>query len=99
MKNNININNRKTKTAKWLIKTIFAAGLLTLASCESNLDKINENPNDQASVDPKYLLTYVSKATFQVDGDNMYASRMMIGTDGENKYQYMKWNEASFEVY
>lgn len=99
MKNNININNRKTKTAKWLIKTIFAAGLLTLASCESNLDKINENPNDQASIDPKYLLTYVSKATFQVDGDNMYASRMMIGTDGENKYQYMKWNEASFEVY
>lgn len=99
MKNNININNRKTKTAKWLIKAVFAAGLLTLASCESNLDKINENPNDQASIDPKYLLTYVSKATFQVDGDNMYASRMMIGTDGENKYQYMKWNEASFEVY
>jgi hypothetical protein len=29
----------------------------------------------------------------------MYASRMMIGTDGENKYQYMKWNDASFEVY
>jgi hypothetical protein len=72
---------------------------MTLASCESNLDKINENPNDQASIDPKYLLTYVSRDAFQVNGDNMYASRMMIGTDGENKYQYMKWNDASFEVY
>ncbi|WP_336965546.1 SusD/RagB family nutrient-binding outer membrane lipoprotein [Chryseobacterium contaminans] len=97
MKNNS--NSSKIQTAKWLIKSVVAAGLLTLASCESNLDKINENPNDQASIDPKYLLTYISKATFQVDGDNMYASRMMIGTDGENKYQYMKWNEASFEVY
>lgn len=29
----------------------------------------------------------------------MYASRMMIGTDGENSYQYMKWNDASFEAY
>ncbi|BAP33647.1 uncharacterized protein CHSO_4610 [Chryseobacterium sp. StRB126] len=99
MKNNINTNRFKGKTAKWLIKSVVAAGLFTLASCESNLDKINENPNDQASIDPKYLLTYVSRATFQVDGDNMYASRMMIGTDGENKYQYLKWNEASFEVY
>ncbi|MEJ5104807.1 SusD/RagB family nutrient-binding outer membrane lipoprotein [Chryseobacterium sp. MYb328] len=91
MKNNIKVRR--------LIQSVFAAGLLTLASCESNLDKINDNPNDQASVDPKYLLTYAAKATFQVDGDNMYASRMMIGTDGENKYQYMKWNETSFEVY
>lgn len=89
-------NNIKTKR---LIQSVFTAGLLTLASCESNLDKINDNPNDQASVDPKYLLTYAAKSTFQVDADNMYVSRMMIGTDGENKYQYMKWNEASFEVY
>ncbi|MBP2617136.1 SusD/RagB family nutrient-binding outer membrane lipoprotein [Chryseobacterium jejuense] len=99
MKNNINTNGLKGKTAKWLIQSVVAAVLFILASCESNLDKINENPNDQASIDPKYLLTYVSRATFQVDGDNMYASRMMIGTDGENKYQYMKWNEASFDVY
>lgn len=81
------------------IKLVLAAGLITLASCESSLDKINENPNDQASIDPKYLLTYVSQSAFQVNGDNMYASRMMIGTDGENVYQYMKWNDASFEVY
>jgi hypothetical protein len=44
---------------------LFAAGFLALASCESNLDKINENPNDQASIDPKYLLTYVSKMLFR----------------------------------
>jgi hypothetical protein len=72
------------------IKSLFAAGLFALISCETNLDTINENPNDKASVDPKFLLTYVSKSAFQVSGDNMYASRMMIGTDGENIYQYMK---------
>ena len=48
MKNNINkVTEQKGKTAKWLMKSLFAAGLLTLASCESNLDTINENPNDQ----------------------------------------------------
>ena len=84
MKNTINkVKGLKSKTTKGVLKSIFAAGLLTLASCESNLDTINENPNDQASIDPKFLLTYVEKYTFQVDGDNMYASRMMIGTDGE----------------
>ncbi|MFN1217033.1 SusD/RagB family nutrient-binding outer membrane lipoprotein [Chryseobacterium kwangjuense] len=94
---------QKSKKAKWLrrfsIKTAALAGILMLASCETDLDKINENPNDKASVDPKVLLTYVSKNAFQVNGDNMYASRMMIGTDGENTYQYMKWNDASFDVY
>ncbi|MCW3160373.1 SusD/RagB family nutrient-binding outer membrane lipoprotein [Chryseobacterium oryctis] len=84
---------------KNIIKSLFIIGLLTLTSCESSLDTINENPNDQASIDPKFLLTYVSQNVFQVNGDNMYASRMMIGTDGENVYQYMKWNDASFEVY
>lgn len=84
---------------KNILTSIFIAGLVVLTSCESDLDKINENPNDQARVDPKYLLTYVSSDAFQVNGDNMYASRMMIGTDGENTYQYMKWNDASFDAY
>lgn len=100
MKNNIfKTKELKNKNVKRLITSVFTAGVLALTSCESNLDKINENPNDQASIDPKYLLTYVSKDAFWVNRDNMYASRMMIGTDGENTYQYMKWNDASFEVY
>ena len=84
---------------KNIATSIFIASLVTLTSCESNLDTINENPNDQASVDPKYLLTYVSSDAFKVNGNNMYASRMMIATDGENPYQYMKWNDASFDTY
>ncbi|KQT28506.1 hypothetical protein ASG22_20110 [Chryseobacterium sp. Leaf405] len=84
---------------KNILKSIFIVGLFALTSCESDLDKINENPNDQASVDPKFLLTYVSSTAFQVNGDNMYASRMLIGTDGENSYQYMKWGDASFDTY
>ncbi|MDM1554136.1 SusD/RagB family nutrient-binding outer membrane lipoprotein [Chryseobacterium indologenes] len=100
MKNNIfKTKDLKGKKTKRLITSVFTAGILTLTSCESNLDKINENPNDQASIDPKYLLTYVTKDAFGVNGDNMYASRMMIGTDGENTFQYMKWNDASFDVY
>ncbi|MGU3375514.1 SusD/RagB family nutrient-binding outer membrane lipoprotein [Chryseobacterium sp. M5A1_1a] len=100
MKNNIKAKGLKGKTTKWInIKSILVAGAFALTSCESSLDTINENPNDQASIDPKYLLTYVSKDAFLVNGDNMYASRMMIGTDGENMYQYMKWNDASFEVF
>ncbi|SFN60906.1 Starch-binding associating with outer membrane [Chryseobacterium oleae] len=105
MKNNINsiAKSQNGITARWLrkfsIKSAAFAGLMLLASCESDLDKINENPNDKATVDPKVLLTYVSRNTFQVNGDNMYVSRMMIGTDGENSYQYMKWNETSFEAY
>lgn len=81
------------------IKSLVVIGAFALISCETNLDTINENPNDKASIDPKFLLTNVSKSAFQVKGDNMYASRMMIGTDGENTYQYMKWNDASFETY
>ncbi|SHG65900.1 SusD/RagB family nutrient-binding outer membrane lipoprotein [Chryseobacterium vrystaatense] len=105
MKNNINIiaKSHHHKMAKWLkgfsILSAAFAGILFLVSCETDLDKINENPNDKPSVDPKVLLTYVSKNMFQVNGDNMYASRMLIGTDGENVYQYMKWNEQSFEDY
>lgn len=78
---------------------VFTVGLFSLSACETNLDTINENPNDQASIDPQYLLTYVSKNAFAVQGDPMYASRMLIGTDGENVYQYMKWNDASFNTY
>lgn len=104
MKNNINGITKTAlqngNTAKWFtLKSLLIAGALALVSCESSLDTINENPNDKASVDPKVLLTYVSKDAFQINGDNMYASRMMIGTDGENTYQYMKWNDTSFEVY
>lgn len=100
MKNNIITQLQKSNAVKCInAKVIMAAVLFTFTSCESNLDQINENPNDQASVNPKVLLTYVSQDAFQVNGDNMYASRMMIGTDGENTYQYMKWNNASFEVY
>lgn len=74
-------------------------GLFSASSCETNLDTINENPNDKANIDPQYLLTYISNSAFAVKGDPMYATRMLIGTDGENIYQYMKWNDASFSVY
>lgn len=84
---------------KNIFKILLFATLFVISSCDTSLDAINENPNDPAAVDPKYLLTFVSKSTFQVNGDNLYSSRMLIGIDGENVYQYMKWNDASFSVY
>ena len=84
---------------KTIFKYILISGTLFLTSCESDLTSINVNPNDLVSVDAKHLFTYVSKDIFQVDGDNLFASRMMIAIDGENSYQYYKWNDASFSDY
>lgn len=84
---------------KNLIKILISLSMLITVSCESDLTKINENPNDPANVDPKFLLTYVSRDIFQVDNSNLYSSRMMIDISGESPYQYMKWNDASFSSY
>lgn len=84
---------------KKILKPLMLLGLFLVSSCETSLDSINTNPNDPESVHPKLLLTNISKEAFQVESDNMYASRMLIATDGENEYQYLKWNSASFEAY
>jgi hypothetical protein len=61
----LNFNLKTFNSMKNIIKFVSVAGLLALASCETNLDTINENPNDKASIDPKFLLTYVFKALFR----------------------------------
>lgn len=75
--------------------------VLVLNSCETDLTRINENPNDNelASVSPKFLLPTVSKALFQVPTNNLFVQRMMIATDGENVHQYLKWDAGSFGEY
>ncbi|MDO4225426.1 MAG: SusD/RagB family nutrient-binding outer membrane lipoprotein, partial [Bergeyella zoohelcum] len=82
---------------------IVALSLATLfiTSCETDLTRINENPNENelASVSPQFLLTTVSRNIFQVRKGPLFVNRMMIAIDGENTEQYMKWDSGSFGDY
>lgn len=73
--------------------------LLIFNSCESDLTRINENPKDPASVNPSVLLTQVARQSFPVDNSVNSALRMLVNTGEENNYQYLKWNNASFDAY
>ncbi|AYN65955.1 SusD/RagB family nutrient-binding outer membrane lipoprotein [Euzebyella marina] len=73
---------------------------LSLASCSKDLSEINENPNNVNETHPQLLLTEICYGAFTVDGtSNMYASRMLVQTDGENSSQYYNWNRGSFGEY
>lgn len=82
------------------ISTIILS-VLVFNSCETDLTRINENPNDNelASVSPKFLLPTISRVLFQVPTNNLFVQRMMIATDGESVHQYLKWDAGSFDAY
>ncbi|MET7037557.1 SusD/RagB family nutrient-binding outer membrane lipoprotein [Elizabethkingia miricola] len=84
---------------KKYIISVLAVPFLLLSSCESDLTKINENPKDPANVDPSVLLTNVARQSFPVDNSSNSALRMLVNTGEENDYQYLKWNNASFDAY
>lgn len=73
--------------------------LVSVTSCQ-DLSEINENPNNVNETHPQLLLTNISENAFKVDGTGaMYASRMLVQTDGENSGQYYSWDRASFNDY
>ena len=73
--------------------------LVSITSCQ-DLTEINENPNNVNQTHPQLLLTNISKNAFEVQGTGaMYASRMLVQTDGENSSQYYNWDRASFNDY
>ncbi|WP_038267826.1 SusD/RagB family nutrient-binding outer membrane lipoprotein [Zhouia amylolytica] len=82
------------------IKVFFMfIGIATIFGC-SDLSDINENPNNVSQTHPQLLLTEIAFRAFQVEGTGaMYASRMLVQTDGENNYQYYNWNRGSFGDY
>lgn len=84
-----------------IILSIILIIIITLFySCESDLDKVNENKNDPSKVSPALLLTEISRTTFQVGGKNqLYASRMIISTSRDDVYQFFKWNQGSYDPY
>ncbi|UNY99791.1 SusD/RagB family nutrient-binding outer membrane lipoprotein [Zhouia spongiae] len=78
---------------------LMCLGAGTAIGC-SDLSDINENPNNVSATHPQLLLTEAAYRAFQVEGTGpMYASRMLVQTDGENNYQYYNWNQGSFDDY
>lgn len=72
--------------------------VVAFSSCE-DLD-INNNPNNVSETHPDLLLTNIITTAFQVQGTGgMYASRMIVQTDGESTSQFYKWDRASFDDY
>lgn len=85
------------KFFKYIFTLVFASLII---SCETDMDEINTNPNDPSHVSPALLLTHIARNTFQMEGKSpLYATKMIISTSGENVYQYMKWNQGSFDNY
>jgi len=73
--------------------------LFVLASCE-DLQEINQNPNNVSETHPQLLLITAAWEAFNVEGTGpLYASRMLVQTDGESENQWYKWNRASFGDY
>ncbi|WP_346861571.1 SusD/RagB family nutrient-binding outer membrane lipoprotein [uncultured Draconibacterium sp.] len=73
--------------------------VLGLSSC-SDLAELNINPNNVPETHPQLLLTDIEWNAFQVEGvDPMFASRMIVQTDGENSNQYFTWTRGSFGAY
>ncbi len=71
---------------------------VVLSSCEDL--EINDNPNKVSETHPDLLLTNIATSAFQVKGTGaMYASRMIVQTDGESASQFYKWDRASFDGY
>ncbi|WP_291870729.1 SusD/RagB family nutrient-binding outer membrane lipoprotein [Maribacter sp.] len=80
----------------------FIIGILVLTSFWScaDLDEININPNNVRETHPQLLLTNIAVETFEVHGTSpMYASRMLVSSDGESSSQYYNWDRASFDSY
>ncbi|TXD49102.1 SusD/RagB family nutrient-binding outer membrane lipoprotein [Polaribacter sp. IC073] len=77
---------------------VFLITVAFFSSCEEL--EINNNPNKVSQTHPDLLLTNIATAAFQVNGAGaMYASRMIVQTDGESSSQFYKWDRSSFDAY
>ncbi|HPF50549.1 MAG TPA: SusD/RagB family nutrient-binding outer membrane lipoprotein [Draconibacterium sp.] len=73
--------------------------VLAFSSCQ-NLTELNVNPNNVPETHPQLLLTNIEWNAFQVEGVGpMFASRMVLQTDGEDANQYYTWTRAEFGAY
>jgi hypothetical protein len=82
---------------KILFITIISAFIL--GAC-AELEELNVNPNNVPETHPQLLLTNIEWNAFQVAGVSpMFATRMVVQTDGEETNQWYKWTRGSFGAY
>ena len=68
-------------------------------SC-NDMTELNVNPNGIPEAHPQLLLTTIEWDAFNGEGNGqMYASRMVVQTDGESEGQYYIWQRAGFGYY
>lgn len=83
--------------------TIFLFTLIIsicFTSCQNDFSEINKNPNNVSETHPQLLLTKIASDAFRVKGTSaMYATRMIVATDGENSNQNYKWSRNNFNSY
>lgn len=66
----------------------------------SNLEDLNVNPNNVPETHPQLLLTNIEWNAFQVAGVSpLFATRMVVQTDGEETNQWYKWTRGSYGPY
>lgn len=75
--------------------------IVSLYMCVScgNLEEMNIDPDHVSQTHPKLLLTQLCMNAFRRGTDGMYATKKVIGADGENADQYYKWTRGSFGYY
>lgn len=68
------------------------------ASACSDLEDLNKDPNNPTETHPQLLLTQLEWTAFRefLGTSPLYANKMLVQTDGENSYQYYKWDRGDF---
>ncbi|MFV0418081.1 MAG: SusD/RagB family nutrient-binding outer membrane lipoprotein [Dysgonomonas sp.] len=76
----------------------FIAIILMCASACSDLEDLNKDPNNPTETHPQLLLTQLEWTAFRefLGTSPLYANKMLVQTDGENSYQYYKWDRGDF---
>jgi len=76
------------------------AGVILLSSCKDQ-DLMNIDPNRPTQTHPQLLLTKIEWDTFRAYSGTspLYATRMLVQTDGESEGQYFKWGRNDFGPY
>lgn len=82
------------------ITLYIVALIIGLSSCK-DLDEMNVDPNRPTSAHPQLLLTKIQWNAFQDNGGTgpLYATKMLVQTDGESTAQYYKWDRSDFGAY
>ena len=83
---------------KLLLVILFA--LITCSSCRKLAD-INTNPNSPTIADPQLLLPKILVVMGRDinSTSSMYATKMLVQSDGESNEQFYKWDRGGFDGY